>query len=400
MADLGNSKIKDTYTLVLQTDSSGNLQNLDGTTPSPFIVNGNLRYVDGNEASNYVLTSDGSGNASWAAAAGGGGTTYWSANTDGSISPSGLTTNIGIGTSTPNTPLTVVGDISGTTDLYLGSSVNTASTITAQDTLTIKGNGLNDYLYLANDRLDMYMDGAQLVEMTPTDIVFNASSNDVDFSVNADDGVKLLRTIADKNIVRLSDYVSINKPATWNWENEQKQALAVSGTSVFYSGGSSNTNEAIVAIGNISGTTDLYLGDSIHSASTITAQEQLTIKGRGVDNDYLNLAQDKLEFWLDGIQYATFISNTHPSLVGGTQFNVSSQEYDFDILGGDATPIFQLTGADGENRIRIRDHLTIGRNEAVSHADAVKWGLAVNWFFIILFRWDNRYKYKRYICCG
>ena len=87
-----------------------------------------------------------------------------------------------------------MGDISGTTDLYLGSSVNTASTITAQDTLTIKGNGLNDYLYLANDRLDMYMDGAQLVEMTPTDIVFNASSNDVDFSVNADDGVKLLRT--------------------------------------------------------------------------------------------------------------------------------------------------------------------------------------------------------------
>ena len=63
--------------------------------------------MDGNEASNYVLTSDGSGNASWAAA--GGGTTYWSANTDGSISPSGLTTTIGIGTATPNTPLTVVG---------------------------------------------------------------------------------------------------------------------------------------------------------------------------------------------------------------------------------------------------------------------------------------------------
>ena len=92
MADLGNSKIKDTYTLVLQTDASGNLQNLDGTTPSPFIVNGNLRYVDGNQALNYVLTSDASGNASWTEA---GGTSYWSANTDGSISPSGLTTNIG-----------------------------------------------------------------------------------------------------------------------------------------------------------------------------------------------------------------------------------------------------------------------------------------------------------------
>ena len=64
MADLGNQKIKDTYQLVLQTDASGNLQNLSGGTPNPFIVNGNLRYVDGNQASNYVLTSDGSGNAS------------------------------------------------------------------------------------------------------------------------------------------------------------------------------------------------------------------------------------------------------------------------------------------------------------------------------------------------
>ena len=103
MADLGNSKIKDTYTLVLQTDASGNLQKLDGSTPNPFIVNGNLRYVDGNQALNYVLTSDASGNASWSE---GGGTSYWSANTDGSISNSGFT-DIGIGTPTPATPLTV-----------------------------------------------------------------------------------------------------------------------------------------------------------------------------------------------------------------------------------------------------------------------------------------------------
>ena len=100
MADLGNSKIKDTYQLVLQTDSSGNLQKLDGTTPNPFIVNGNLRYVDGNQADGYVLKSDASGNASWGVAAAG--TSYWSANTDGSISPSGLTPSIGIGTTSPN----------------------------------------------------------------------------------------------------------------------------------------------------------------------------------------------------------------------------------------------------------------------------------------------------------
>ena len=65
MANLGNSKIKDTYQLLLQTDASGNLQKLDGTTPSPFIFNSGFTYNVGTIADGYVLISDGSGNASW-----------------------------------------------------------------------------------------------------------------------------------------------------------------------------------------------------------------------------------------------------------------------------------------------------------------------------------------------
>ena len=122
MADLGNQKIKDTYQSVLQTDASGNLQNLSGGTPSPFIVNGNLRYVDGSQALNYILTSDASGNATWQTP--GHSTSYWSANTDGSITPSGFSTSIGIGTSTPNEKLTVVGDISGSTDIHVGNDLS------------------------------------------------------------------------------------------------------------------------------------------------------------------------------------------------------------------------------------------------------------------------------------
>ena len=122
MADLGNQKIKDTYQLVLQTDTSGNLQNLSGGTPSPFIVNGNLRYADGTQSSGYVLISDGSGNASWGPVAFSGDvyvtggtieeTTIqlnstsgldtisipglcWSSSTSGHISNSGLTGNVG-----------------------------------------------------------------------------------------------------------------------------------------------------------------------------------------------------------------------------------------------------------------------------------------------------------------
>jgi len=161
MANLGNQKIKDTYQLVLQTDSSGNLQNLSGGTPNPFIVNGNLRYVDGNQANGYVLLSDASGNASWGAVVPGdiyisggsiNGTTIelnttsgntvsipglsWSSSTSGHISNSGLTGNVGIGTTTPNEKLTVVGDISGTTDLHIGRNITTTNNLTVNgDTL-------------------------------------------------------------------------------------------------------------------------------------------------------------------------------------------------------------------------------------------------------------------------
>ena len=403
MANLGNQKIKDTYTLVLQTDAGGNLQNLDGTTPNPFIINQNLRNLDGTtHPSGYVLTSDGSGNASWNSVAFSGdvyisggsieGTTIqlqassggtvsvpglsWSSSTSGHISNSGLTGNVGVGTSTPNKPLTVVGDISGTTDLYLGDSTNTASTITAEETLTIKGTVGNDFLYLANDRIQMYMDGGQIADMTPTSISFNASSNNVDFNVKSDDGTALIRTRAEHNIVRLLDHVSINKPTGWVQVDEQQQALAVSGTSVFYSGGSSNNAEAIVAIGNISGTTDLYLGDLAHTASTIVAQEQLTIKGRGVDNDFMTLKEDTISFSLDGAQSIKFTSPTEGGgTTGSYSFNASGLDYDFKITGEDNRPIFNLDG--GDSRIRIQDHVTIGPNASISHADAVKWGLAV-----------------------
>jgi len=52
---------------------------------------------------------------------------YWSASTGG-ISNSGLTGNVGIGTTTPNEKLTVVGDISGTTDLHIDGTSNLDNT--------------------------------------------------------------------------------------------------------------------------------------------------------------------------------------------------------------------------------------------------------------------------------
>jgi len=91
MADLSNLQISESFQRVLQRDpTTGFLQDLVGAIPSNIIFNGTtLRYIDGNQQSGYVLTSDANGNASWAVAGGGGVDVYWSANTDGSISTSG-----------------------------------------------------------------------------------------------------------------------------------------------------------------------------------------------------------------------------------------------------------------------------------------------------------------------
>ena len=51
MADLGNQKIKDTYQLVLQTDASGNLQNLTGGTPT-LIISGQTTLTGGVSSAN------------------------------------------------------------------------------------------------------------------------------------------------------------------------------------------------------------------------------------------------------------------------------------------------------------------------------------------------------------
>ena len=75
---------------------------------------------------------------------------YWSSDGLGNYANSGLTGNVGIGIETPNEKLTVLGAISATTDLYLGSTTYTASTITAEEKLTIKGRGVdNDFMVLS-----------------------------------------------------------------------------------------------------------------------------------------------------------------------------------------------------------------------------------------------------------
>ena len=261
MADLSNLKISNTFARLLQVDpETTQLQDGGGANPTIVTFNGtDLKYVDGNQQNNYILTSDANGTARWAENSGGGTDIYWGASSvDGTfIINSGVTSTanpnkVGIGTMIPNHELSVSGTVSASTEILVG-------------------------------------DGAGLI------------------------------------------------------------------------------SAATIHAQTLSSATDLYLGSAAQTGSTIFGEEQLTLKGRGVDNDYMVLKQDSIDFHINGLQTARFMP-------GVFDFNSSGYDYDFKINGEDQL-IFNVTGS--ENRIRVRDHLIIGNNEAISHANAVLWGLAV-----------------------
>jgi hypothetical protein len=261
MGDLSNLKISNTFARLLQVDpETTQLQDGGGANPTIVTFNGtDLKYVDGNQQNNYILTSDANGTARWAENSGGGTDIYWGASSvDGTfIINSGVTSTanpnkVGIGTMIPNHELSVSGTVSASTEILVG-------------------------------------DGAGLI------------------------------------------------------------------------------SAATIHAQTLSSATDLYLGSAAQTGSTIFGEEQLTLKGRGVDNDYMVLKQDSIDFHINGLQTARFMP-------GVFDFNSSGYDYDFKINGEDQL-IFNVTGS--ENRIRVRDHLIIGNNEAISHANAVLWGLAV-----------------------
>jgi len=319
MADLGNQKIKDTYQFVLQTDLSGNLQNLTGGTPNPLIVNNNLRYLDGNQADGYVLLSDSSGNASWGPVAfsgdvyvtGGsinsttiqlnvssGGTVSipglsWSSSTSGHISNSGLTGNVGIGTPTPNKKLTVVGDISASTNVYSNNLVlkaNAGGTDYGQITPdvnhgTIKfmtkppGTADNgESLTISQDLIEAKAaPGTGLpvsyMQLLPVDggqdkITFNEGNNDIDFIIKSDNEVAF-KLDAAKDMMAFRDYVGISNSSdkwptdTGGLAGTPKYQLRVIGQTLL-----SGITTPLEVMGNISGTTNLYIDDNMYSGTT------------------------------------------------------------------------------------------------------------------------------------
>ena len=180
---------------------------------------------------------------------------YWSANTDGSISPSGLTTTV-----------KTEGDLRVSGTVYTNTITTTGA---STDTLVIKSNQVDiksdggdvEYVSVRDDKLNFYLENTEAVTFSKTNsyYYFNTAGQNYDFRIDGPTSDNSLEVDVSANRTRLIHHVVVGRGANISSTVSDNYGLAVTGSSLFYSGGTDHTNEAIVALGNISGSTDLYI---------------------------------------------------------------------------------------------------------------------------------------------
>ena len=137
--------------------------------------------------------------------------------------------------------ITASGNISASGNLEISSSLTFGDGI-AQ----IIGPGNNDYIQLATDNIDIFINGAEVINVDNDSINFNVSNQDIDFNYTSDNGIPLIFGDAANNRVKLRDFVTIGSGST---PNADSNALLVSGSSQFIG--------HITASGNISASGDI-----------------------------------------------------------------------------------------------------------------------------------------------
>ena len=393
MADLSNLKINESFQRVLQRDpTSGYLEDLLGNAPTDIIFNGTtLVYRDDNEADGYVLTSDADGSAKWAPAGGGGSTdVYWSASSvDGSfIVNSGMTNSkIGIGTLIPNHELSVSGTVSASSKLFVGDGGGTISgaSIIAGDVLNSKGT----LIVTGNTVLNGTLSATTSLKVGNGDGFISAATIDAPtlsgISTYGDTIYSGSTNLADI-LITLSAHSET--PTYWSASSVDGSFIVNSGTSANgvnpnkLGVGTLTPNHELTVSGAVSASTALYgynlytnnITTTATSTDTLTMQSDIIqIKSHGGAVEYLQVSDDKFVFFFDGTEGISLEGPNDAS--PGYIFNVANQDIDFKIGGPAAYPTFNVY-ADTQ-RIRIRDHLAIGDNSSISHANSVLWGLAV-----------------------
>ena len=229
---------------------------------------------------------------------------YWS--TDGS----GLTGNVGIGTSTPNEKLTVVGTISATTDLYIAGDTHTTNLILdpggyimpaiSSNTIKMRAQDYDgEMLSIGPDLFNVNMDEATNFQITPTQVTFNAVGIDQDFRILTDSGKNTVENNAQWELLTLGQGggTSIGgttqrwPTSTGHADTTPNKTLQVNGITTIYSGGTGNVwsadTTALTVVGNVdimgtlSGTTDLHIDGEINGSTIAATTYNSTLSSAG-----------------------------------------------------------------------------------------------------------------------
>ena len=192
---------------------------------------------------------------------------------------------VGINTTTANEALTVDGNISGTTNLYISGDTHTTNLILAADGYIMPSTSSNtikmraqtydgEMVSIGPDLFQVNMNSAASVMITPTYARFNATNKAQDFSVMTDWGNFSIENKASLDLLALgsSGGTSIGgTTARWPTSNGSassgpNKTLQVNGITTIYSGGTdmswSADTTALTVIGDIQAGNDLIFPDN------------------------------------------------------------------------------------------------------------------------------------------
>ena len=325
MADLSNLKIANTFSRLLQVDpDTTQLQDGVGDNPSTIIFNGTtLKYVDGNQQNNYILTSDADGVARWAANSGGGGGStdvYWSASSlnANAIVNSGMTNSkVGIGTLTPNHTLSVSGTVSASSHMYAAN-------------LRLPGTGIVSF--------DNSLDGTdQFIRGNDNNIIIDGD----DYIKNVIDTEFWIGTSSSSPKFIVDDEGNVRADGT----------LVVTGNTVM----NGTLSASSVNVGN---------GDGSVSAATITASGEidggsLDIEGDADINGTTNLDNTDIDGTL-------VVDGTNISLDSTSTLNIDNSNTSNGITIGTATSGVPIQLGHSTSNVRINDNLIVTGNTVMN----------------------------------
>ena len=257
---------------------------------------------------------------------------YWSGNSDGSISPSGLTTHIGIGTSTPNEELTVVGTISATTNVDIGGDFIGDGDLDLRDvgitSILLKAR-YNQHSHIGNSTTTANLGVGTITPNEKLTVNGSISGNAHSYiSGNTFNGGTIQANTFNATS-QANGYQIHNKPLLWLSTGSGLQVGNMS-VDTYIVGTSISLQTATTVNHNLTVTGVTYLGKDLHikddqfiyfgaetDTDTRIRRNSNNLKIEATD-DILLLPDDDLKIGVGGTQYAIFDGGTNSLSVGTT----------------------------------------------------------------------------------